>query len=75
MNRRDAIAALMALPATARITRATVQATDVIVLEIPERISAQTEARLRLHLAEIWPDQRVLILSNGAAIKVIDARA
>lgn len=70
MNRREAIAALVALPATATITRAAVKPNDVIVLECDELISDETARRLRDHLKTVWPEHRCLVLSQGMRLRI-----
>lgn len=75
MNRCDALAALMALPATARITRASVQPDDVIVVECDEVLSNAAMDAIQHHLRTVWPEpQRLLVLHSGLSVKVVEAK-
>lgn len=41
------------------------QADDVLVLTVQERLSDDAAARLRFHLNELLPDRQVLVLESG----------
>lgn len=73
MNRREAIAALMALPATPTITRANVQPDDVIVIECPGRIPMEAAERIQKVAEQAWPGRKVLVLSDGLTVKIVRA--
>ena len=72
MNRREAMAALMALPATARISRAVVKPTDVIVIESDEILSANQILNLTTTLQQVWPQQKILVLDRHLRLKIVD---
>ncbi len=72
MNRREALAALMALPATTRITRAEVKTSDIIVIESPTSISRDVIHRIETRLKGVWPDNRIIVLTEGLSLKVVD---
>jgi hypothetical protein len=71
MNRRDAIAALVSLPALTRITSGPVASTDVIVVECALPLTLTERERIRATLADVWPGRRVVVLSNGMTLKVV----
>jgi hypothetical protein len=71
MKRREALAALMALPAATRITRAEVQTGDVIVFECPGYISDEAVARIRKCAETVWPDNRIAVLGDGMRLKIV----
>lgn len=71
MNRRDALAALVALPAITRIATAPVAPTDVIVVEVEEILSQEAAARIKCTLGEVWPGRQVVVLSKGMTLKVV----
>lgn len=70
MNRRQAIAALMSLPATAVISEARVRANDVIVCELEELATDDTVARIADRLRQVWPDNKVLVLHKGVRLRI-----
>ena len=71
MNRRDALAALVALPEIARISSAPVQPTDVIVVECDQIISDSAAAHMRSTLESIWPGRKCVVLAKGLTLKVV----
>lgn len=73
MNRREAIAALMAFPQTARITATRVSPSDVIVLECDEPLSDEGRAILSASLKQIWPDNRLVVCDRGMRLKVLQS--
>lgn len=70
MNRDEALAALVSLPEVQRISVASLKPTDVIVLNVAERITPEHAARIRAYLELVWPDQRVVVLDKGMEIRV-----
>lgn len=72
MNRREALQALVALPAVKSIAVADVKPTDVIVIECDEHISNDTAERIRQHVRSLWPneDRKVLVLDAGMHLKI-----
>ena len=71
MNRRQAIAALVSLPEIARISTAPVKETDAIVIEYAGRLSHAQVASIKTAVESIWPGRKVLVLSDGMALKVV----
>jgi hypothetical protein len=70
MNRRDAMRALMALPAVTRIAQATVEPGDVIVIEVPGALTVTQQKLIAEQLRGIWPANQVLVLQNGMQLKI-----
>jgi len=70
MNRREAVAALMSLPAAAKISRAEVQVTDVIVLEYDGPLSEENVERIREVLKGVWPGNKCLVIGDGGRLKI-----
>lgn len=75
MNRREALAALMALPAATRVSRAELKPSDVIVIEMPGRVSAAMVERISSDLTKVWPGQKIIVLSDGMTLKVVEGKA
>jgi hypothetical protein len=71
VTRREAVQALIGLPAVTRISRVEVKATDVIVCECDECLSAEGGERILETLAAIWPNQKVVICVKGVRIKLM----
>lgn len=71
MNRREALAALVALPEVTRISVAKPQPDDVIVVEYDGMMSPETAERIKATLQRVWPRRQVLVLSDGMKIKLI----
>ncbi len=71
MNRREAIAALVSLPATARVSVAQLQPSDVIVLECDGHLSLSGRARLLEQLQQVWPAHRCVVLGAGMKLRVL----
>jgi hypothetical protein len=71
MNRREAIAALTALPGVAEIKVADLRPDDVIVVECESHLSAEGIANLRTSLERIWPGRKFAICEPGLHIKVV----
>ena len=75
MNRREALLALLALPPTARITRAEVKPDDVIVVETNEHITADAADVIAIRMRQVWPDHKCVVLSRGLTLKVVPRSA
>jgi hypothetical protein len=73
MNRREAMAALMALPQVTRVARTWVAPTDVIVVECDQRLTPEAVSQLRARVRDVWPGQTVLICDAGLRIKVLES--
>lgn len=74
MNRRDAIAALVALPEVARISVTAVKATDVIVVESNRPVSSEAAARIKATLEQVWPGQKIVVLNESLKLKVVEGK-
>jgi hypothetical protein len=76
MNRREALAALLAIPEVGSISRLTVQPGQVIVVECPMRLTEEQAThiyqRLLHELRPIFPQTKILVLSEGITLKVVD---
>lgn len=73
MNRREAVAsigALATLPGMASF-KAELKSGDVIVMECPGAISTEVSDRLKAQMAEVWPNHKVIILSDGMRLNII----
>ena len=71
MNRREAIAALVALPGVTRIAVAAPLApADVIVIECSRQLSDAARASLCATLERVWPGRRCLVLDQGFTLKI-----
>lgn len=75
MNRREAIAALMGLPAATRITRAAVTPTDVIVIESDGTLTEEGVVNIHRAIKAVWPDNRVAVLDGGLKLKIAETKA
>lgn len=73
MNRREAIAALVALPEVSRVTVARPKDDDVLVVECDGPISDATAERIKAHFAYIWPNRKIVVLDGGIRIKFASA--
>lgn len=71
MDRREALAALMSLPAATRISVANLKPTDAIVIECEGALSDDMAERIRLVAKEIWPDHKCVVLVDGLKLKVV----
>jgi hypothetical protein len=69
MNRRDAIAALTALPEVTRLSVARPVPTDVIIVECTGRLSDEVAARIRSVLTEVWPNRKILVCDEAIRIR------
>jgi hypothetical protein len=73
MNRRDAIKALMALPATARVSTIDLHADDAIVIECDEAIRPEQAERMKRTLETVWPGRKCVVLGPGVRLRVLAA--
>jgi hypothetical protein len=72
VNRREAIAVLVALPGVARISAAPVKSTDVIVVECDEYLSREAADYIRAQLTDVWPGQKIVVLGRTMRLKVVE---
>ena len=71
MNRREAIAALMSLPATATLTAAKVEPNDVIVVECDEPLSQQSAELIKAAMESVWPGRKCVVLDQSLKLKIV----
>ena len=73
MNRRDAIRAVMAMPAVTSIAVAKVEPDDVIVLECEDSITPEYGQMLKKQALEVWPGRKIVVLSGGLKLRIARA--
>ena len=73
MNRREAIAALIGLPAVASIKVAVVHPDDVIVIEADEYLSERESANIERVMTQVWPRRKVVVLGRGMHLQIARA--
>lgn len=71
MNRREAIAALTAIPGLTRIEKADVKPDDVLVITCAGPISEDTARRIKTTFEQIFTQQKLLVLPDGMQLKVM----
>lgn len=71
MNRREALATLLALPTLERVSVARLNPQDVIVVEATEELSDVETAQMTAHLSHIWPGHKIVVCDRGTRLKVI----
>jgi hypothetical protein len=72
MNRREAIAALVALPGVAKISTAPVKPDDVIVVECDLHMSCDMVERIKTTMADVWPGRKVVVFDKGMRMKIVE---
>jgi hypothetical protein len=72
LTRREALAALVALPAIDRIAVAEVKPDAVIVVECPKILSLEHQARVRDTIEKIWPGRRAIVLCDGMKLRITE---
>jgi hypothetical protein len=75
MNRREAIAALTALPEATRISRARLKPGDVVVVETDMALSPEMQAHIKRLVTDVWPDHRCLVCDRGIRLRFVSDRA
>lgn len=74
MNRREAFLSMLGLPLATTITRVDAQElkpSDVIVLEVPGKISAETVQRIKDYAHHVFPDRQIVVLGDGMKLRVV----
>lgn len=71
MNRREALQALVSLPAVARISVAELKPDDVLVFECDDRITCDAAQRIKETAETVWPGRRVVVLEKGLHLKIV----
>ncbi len=72
MNRREAIAALVALPAAVRLSAAALKPSDVIVVECDEHLPFEAMHRIKETVEKVWPGHQVAIFDKGVRMKIVE---
>lgn len=75
MNRRDALAALIALPEVARLASVPATSTDVIVVECDHPLSDRQVQCIQTSLASVWPGRKIVVFDKGLRLKLVDGAA
>lgn len=72
MKRRDAIAALVALPSVSRIARMDFASpSDVIVVECDGLLSKTTRDGIAASVQQVWPDRKIIVVDSGMRLKLV----
>lgn len=71
MDRRDAIKALVSLPAVARISVAELKPDDVLVVECDNLLSREHAEHIEEHMGRIWPGRKVVVFDGGLRLKIV----
>ena len=71
MNRREAIAALTALPEALTIARAPIAPGDVILVETDRALTPEGIAHIKATLADVWPGHRVIVCEQGFRLRFV----
>lgn len=72
MNREDALACLVSLPAVSRIMVADLKPDDVIVMECDGPLPMEQAKRIKEMSEELWPGRKVVVLADGLRIKIVE---
>lgn len=73
MNRREAIAALVSLPAVARISVAELKSDDILVVECDEHLTMEHAERIKETLGQVWPGRKAVVFAKGLRLKIVAA--
>jgi hypothetical protein len=71
MNRRQALATLMAMPAIQSVVRAEVKPEDVIVVECSDLLTSKHKKDMAARLRLVWPNNKIVIFDRGLTLKVV----
>lgn len=71
MDRREALAALAAIPGLKKIERTDLAFGDVLVLTVAHMMTDEEIADLKRRLEEVFPGHRCLVLTEDATLKVM----
>lgn len=70
MNRRDALKALVALPAVASVSVADVRPEDVVVIESDLMVSDASRRNIETLVRQAFPDRRCVVLDGGLHMRI-----
>ena len=71
MDRREALKALVSMPAVSRISVAELKPDDVIVVECDEFLTLASKEHIRGQLEAIWPNRKIVVLEKSLRMKVV----
>jgi len=71
MNRREAIAALVSLPPSTRVSVASLKPDDVIVIECDDHITQDTAERIKQTIERVWPGRKCVVLTETLKLKIV----
>lgn len=71
MNRREALQALVSLPAVARLSVAQLKPEDVIVVECDEHLPLEAIERIKEMTEKVWPCRKVVVFDKGLRMKIV----
>jgi hypothetical protein len=72
VDKHEAIAALMSLPAATRISVAAIQPSDVIVIECDEYLIGDAMDRIKTLVGRVFPDNKAIVLDKGLRLKIAE---
>jgi hypothetical protein len=72
VDRHEAIAALVSLPMTARISVAAIQPSDVIVIECDEHLSMDAMNRIKALVGTVFPANKAIVFDKGLRLKIAE---
>jgi hypothetical protein len=71
MDRREALKSLMALPGVGAVSVASLQPTDVIVIESDDWLTEKMVHSLRQGANQVWPNHKVVVLQHGMKLRAV----
>lgn len=70
MNRREALQALIAMPAVKALAVADVKPNDVIIVECAGPVSDMHMAHIQTMMEQIWPSRKCVVLPDGIQLRI-----
>ena len=73
MNRREALASLLALPALkgSSVSTVAIRPRDTIILECPASLSHEQAMTIKTKLKDLFPDNLVLVITDGMKFRTV----
>lgn len=65
---------LLDLPEVEKVARVAVKPGDVIVIECPCSVSIATAKRIEDFASKFWPDNKIVVLSDGMTLKIAEGK-